>query len=165
MRPVSVCLAVGVSVTLIVVACTITPTHAPGVSIQETFIEIYPGTKISSEDQKALDAVLKKFDKSLYKIRTYDRGKLVKTQGSLTDLEIDQTLLAEVTKASLKGVSNLADQIGNPMRVAYAPAGVGHVGTPPPLSQGNQGSKRLVRLVTPILAKYQIANVVKTGGR
>jgi hypothetical protein len=165
-HPLSVCLALGVSIALIVVACTITQKHGPGVYIYETYVEIYPGTKISSDDQKALNAVLKHFDKSLYKIKTYDRGKLVKTQGSLTDLEIDQILLIEAKKASLKGVSGLTDQIGNPNRVAHAP-GVGHR-PPSPLEKENRDSKRLVRLVTPILLKYshdQMANVVRSAGR
>src|SRR6476646_1491443 len=51
----------GVIIALIVGACAITQKHGPGVSIHETFVEIYPGTKISSADQKALDAVLKHF--------------------------------------------------------------------------------------------------------
>jgi hypothetical protein len=80
-HPVPTYVVLGVIIALIVVACAITQKHGPGVSIHETFVEIYPGTKISSADQKALDAVLKQFSKSLYKIRTYDRGKLVKTQG------------------------------------------------------------------------------------
>ena len=61
-HPILKYVALGVSIALVVVACTITQKHAPGVSIHETFVEIYPGTKISSDDQKALDAVLKNFN-------------------------------------------------------------------------------------------------------
>ena len=104
-------IVLGVSIALVVVACTITQKHAPGVSIHETFVEIYPGTKISGDDQKALNAVLKHFDKSLYKIKTYDSGKLVKTRGGLADARIDQKLFAEISKASQNGFSDITIQI------------------------------------------------------
>jgi len=140
-----------VIITLIVVACAITQKHGPGVSIHETFVEIYPGTKISSADQKALDAVLKQFSKSLYKISTYDRGKLVKTQGSLEEGGINPVLFADAIIASPKGVSVSTLQIGRfaqwKMQVP-TPAPV--PGSPTEL----EVSKRLVRRVTPILQKY-----------
>jgi hypothetical protein len=170
-HPVSVCVVLAVSIALIVVACTITQTHAPGVSINETSVQIYPGTKISSDDQKALDAVLKNFNKSLYQIRTYDRGKLVKTRGSLEDARIDQKLVAEVSKASQKGVSDSTLQLGNPQKftIGWPNQASANVFTsrasspPPPPSPSTQPtpsstelrvSKRLVSLVTPILQKY-----------
>src|SRR4029077_19958563 len=104
-HPFSVCVVLAVSIALVVVASTMAQKRAAGVAIHETFVGIHPGTKISSDDQKALDAVLKNFDKSLYKIRTYDRGKLVKTQGSLEDARIPEKLVAEVRKASQEGIS------------------------------------------------------------
>jgi hypothetical protein len=141
--------AFGVIIALIVVACAITQKHGPGVSIHETFVEIYPGTQISSADQKALDAVLKQFSKSLYKIRTYDRGKLVKTQGSLEDALIDQTLVADANIASQKGVSVSTLRIGRFAQWREQ--------SPTPLSGSAtelEISKRLVSRVTPILQKY-----------
>lgn len=176
---IGVCAVVGVIVTLAIVACTITQKHGPGVYIHETYVEIYPGTKISSHDQKALDAVLKKFSKSFYQMRAYDRGKLVKTRGSLADARIDQTLVADAIKASQKGVSDFTLQLGIGIGNPNFPALLIHpMWTPPstPIpsqagqSSGNeyQVSKRLVSLVTPILQKYsydQGANVVKSGGR
>jgi hypothetical protein len=141
----------GVIIALIVVACAITQKHGPGVSIHETYVTIYPGTKISSADQKALDAVLKNFNKSLYKIRTYDHGKLVKTRGSLEDTRIDQTLIADVINASQKGVSHSTLQVGKSgMWTQQSPS-------PPPVSGSPmelEMCKELVRRVTPILQKY-----------
>lgn len=184
MRPVSVCLALAVSVTLVVVACTVAQKHGPGVYIHEASVEIYPGTNISSADQKALDAVLKKFDKSFYKIRTYDRGKLVKTHGSLEEARIDQTLVADAIKASQKGVSVFTLQLGigigkpnwtawmiHPMWSSPSPSPVGQTDqsyTPihPMYDKDYQVSKRLVSLVTPILQKYsydQPATVKNVG--
>jgi hypothetical protein len=150
-HPISVCLVLAASISLIVVACTITQKHGPGVSIHETSVQIYPGTKISADDQKALDAVLKQFSKSLYKIRTYDRGKLVKTQGSLEDTRIDQTLVADAIIASQKGVSVSTLQI---CRFAQWKQ---QSPTPSPVSGSPtelEVCKRLVSRVTPILQKY-----------
>jgi hypothetical protein len=164
-HPISVGLVLAVSIALIVVACTITQKHAPGVSIHKTSVEVYPGTKISSDDQKALDAVLKNFNKSLYKIRVYDHGKLVKTRGSLADARIDQTLLAEVSKASPEGVPEFALQFGyynydNVTKAYVHPQGVptpfpsGWTKLPPPPTAELLDSERLVSRVAPILRKY-----------
>ena len=148
-HPVPTYVVLGVIIALVVVACAITQKHGPGVSIHETFVEIYPGTKISSADQKALDAVLKQFSKSLYKIRTYDRGKLVKTQGSLEEARIDQTLVADASIASQKGVSVSTLQISRFAQWRQQ--------SPTPVSGSStelEVSKRLVSRVTPILQKY-----------
>lgn len=150
-HPVPTYVVLGVIIALIVVACAITQKHGPGVSIHETFVEIYPGTKISSADQKALDAVLKQFSKSLYKIRTYDRGKLVKTQGSLEEARINQTLVADAIIASQKGVSVSTLQISRYAQwKQQSPMSPIIPGSPTEL----EVSKRLVSRVTPILQKY-----------
>jgi hypothetical protein len=168
-RPIWVFSVLGVIITLGIFACTITPKHGPGLYFHETYIEIYPGTKISAEDQKALNAVLKHFDKSLYKIKTYDGGKLVKTQGRLEDALIDQKLVAEVIKASQQGISGLADQLGSVTYTSKNPVGpVPSAAAPPPPTKGLRDSERLVNAVRPILQKYsnnQVANVVKSGSR
>src|SRR5262245_24058610 len=91
-RPAPVCLGVFMCIALIVAACAIPRKFGPGVDIRSAVL-IYPATQISSHDQKALDAILKEFNKSLYRIETYDRGRLVNTQGSLDEAGIDQLLL------------------------------------------------------------------------
>lgn len=150
-HPVPTYVVLGVIIALIVVACAITPKLGPGVSIHETFVEIYPGTKISSADQKALDAVLKQFSKSLYKIGTYDRGKLVKTQGSLEEARIDETLVAGAIIASQKGVSVSTLQICRFAQWKQQGPPISPVsGSPTEL----EVYKRLVSRVTPILQKY-----------
>jgi hypothetical protein len=178
-HPIGVCVVLGVSITFIVVACTITQKHGPGVSIHGTYVEVYPGTKISSDDQNALDAVLKNFNKSLYQIRTYDYGNLVKTRGSLEVARIDQKLVAEVGKASLEHISGSAMQfgIGNGEGSLTSPA---KQVVPVPIPQKRrtlqyqpspkelEDSARLVSRVRPILLKYsrdQVANIVNSGGR
>ena len=150
-HPVPTYVVLGGIIALVVVACAITQKHGPGVSIHETYVEIYPGTTISSGDQKALDAVLKQFSKSLYKIRTYDRGKLVKTQGSLEEAQIARTLVADAIIASQKGVSVSTLQICRfaqwRQQSPMSPIG-------PRSSTEREVSERLVSRVTPILQKY-----------
>lgn len=155
------CVVFAVSIALVVVATAIAQQHAAGVSIQETSIQIHPGTKISSDDQKALDAVLRNFNNSLYKIRTYDHGKLVRTQGSLEDARIDQKLVAKANKASQEGISDVALQIGNlgnPIAYIFQQ----HIQTTPPPNSRNPiyihqqylDSKQLATRIAPILKKY-----------
>lgn len=173
-HPVSVCLAVAASVALVVAVCAIAQTHAPGMAIQETAVKIHPGTKISSDDQKALDAVLKKYREQLYKIKTYDHGKVVKTQGRLEDARLDQTLVAETNQAALRGVSLIALQIGHEHWPSGAMGSPEPTNTPfdnspnkqlgpttPPPPPPNKNTvlnpmevRGLVRSVAPILQKY-----------
>lgn len=154
-HPFSACVVLAVSIALVVVASTMAQKRVAGVSIHKTFVEIHPGTKISSDDQKSLDAVLEKFNKSLYKIRTYDHGKLVKTQGSLEDVRIPQKLVAEVTKASQEGFSDSTLVLGDPIALNWTSGTKGPTPTPSPQSTSVQiEAKRLVKAVTPIVGKY-----------
>jgi hypothetical protein len=164
-HPVSVGVVLPAGIALIVVVCAIAQTHAPRADIHKTFVKIHPGTKISSDDLKALDAILKSYRKSLYKIRTYDRGKLVRTQGGLEDARIDQRLVAEVNEAALRGVSYVAIQIGNenfptpwptPTPTDYSPAKVPHTPAPAPNTAGKwpMEVREMVNRVAPILQKY-----------
>ena len=81
------------------------------VEIKDDYILIHPGTKLSTEDVKALNDVLKKYDKSLYKIEVYEKGKATKTVGSLSDMQIDQKTVAELADAKTKGQSERAIQL------------------------------------------------------
>src|SRR5262249_43541520 len=76
-----------------------------GVTMDEDHIVVHPMTKISAEDVKAINNVLKEYDKSFYKLDTYKDGKLKKTQGSLSDVNLDQAIAAELTAAKAKGES------------------------------------------------------------
>ena len=118
------------------------------VKITETRIEIHPGAKISESDQKALDDVLKNYDKSLYKIETYTDGKLVKVKGKLSDLLIDKALASEVASAKAHGMTSSTAQLGNTYKTRYTPT--------PPASRAFtvEKERELVQAVKPILEKY-----------
>jgi hypothetical protein len=157
------CIVLALSISLGIVACTYIPPE--GVYIQ-TFIEIYPGTKITKTDQSKLDAVLRKFDKSLYQIRKYEGGHLVETKGSLADALISQTLVTAIDKASEHGVSGSAAAIYYARKVVGWPHLPMNPALPTDTTPWNPKGKQLVDEVTPILAKYiknyshdQVANV------
>jgi hypothetical protein len=67
-----------------------------GVTIENQSITIHPGTKLSKADETALNNVLSKYDKKLYRVETYKDGKLVKTVG---ELKLDKETASEVTNA------------------------------------------------------------------
>lgn len=81
------------------------------VEIKSDVIIVHPGTKLSAADATALDGVLQKYDKSLYKIVTYQNGQVTKTQGTLNDMQIDRTTSADLALAQSRGQSERAIQV------------------------------------------------------
>jgi hypothetical protein len=100
---------------VIVFSCTGVPGgHADGkVTIETDRILIHPGAKIADRDQEAMNAILQHYDKSLYKIRMYKNGKLIRTAGKLSDMAIDKSLVSEVAQAIESGFSDSVLQISN----------------------------------------------------
>jgi len=84
------------------------------VEIKEDVIIIHPGSKISKSDTAALNEVLRKYDKSLYKIETYRSGKSKKKLGELSDMLIDQTVASELASAKESGGSDRSIQVISP---------------------------------------------------
>jgi hypothetical protein len=116
------------------------------VTFQENAVLI-PGTDISPADQKDLNNILKKYDKSLYKIETYEKGRLVKTQGSLSDVILKDTKASQFTTSAKKhAITGWSLQIGLDVNQ--------HMPTPPARSNGSGSSEELVARVTKILSKY-----------
>jgi len=118
------------------------------VTITDSRIEIHPGTKISESDQKALNGVLKKYDKSLYKIETLKDGNVVgKAKGKLEDKHIDATLAAEVKQGKVTGASVQVDQvIDHPMSTPTIKT--------VKIAVEETKSKELIQALKPILEKY-----------
>lgn len=83
------------------------------VTIQQSGILIRPGTKLSEGDQEAMNKILKSYDKSLYKIQTYENGQLKKTQGKLSSIYIDKATASEAARAMTEqGSTQYVIQIG-----------------------------------------------------
>jgi hypothetical protein len=55
---------------------------------------LIPGANITEKDQRDLNAILAQYDKSLYKLKSYAKGKANKTQGTLSDTAIDKATAA-----------------------------------------------------------------------
>jgi hypothetical protein len=87
------------------------------VTIEEDLILI-PGTEISQVDQKAMNDILKHFHKYLYRIRTYENGKLIKEQGGLSAKIIGEATVSRVAEnAKLHGLTGLTTQVGFGRRI------------------------------------------------
>jgi hypothetical protein len=148
------------------------------VTIQENGILIRPGTKLSESDDKAMNDILKNYDKSLYKIQTYEKGQLKRTQGSLRNVFIDKATASAAAKAMAEtGSTQYVIQIGfldkthqsptppvPPRREAVGATDKTHQGTPTPAELGPtpdkthqvdwKKSEELIKRLTPILEKY-----------
>ncbi len=111
--------------TIIFAAAGFAEEKAGKVEIKDKFILVHPGTKLSKADAKALNDVLKKYNKSLSKIETYKDGKVTRTQGTLSDMYLDQTTVAELAQAKSSGQSERAIQL-------IAPAGPQKPSSPMP---------------------------------
>ena len=105
-------LAVGALLSLAV--ASVAQEKSGKVEIKEDVIIIHPGSKISKSDTAALNEVLRKYDKSLYKIETYRSGKSKKKLGELSDMLIDQTVASELASAKESGESDRSIQVISP---------------------------------------------------
>src|SRR6266851_7374706 len=106
---------IGVVCGVIILSCA-SHLHNAGdtdkVTIEENRILI-PGTQISQVDQKAMNDILKHFHKYLYRIRTYEKGNLIKEQGKLSADIIGKATVSKVAEnAKLHGLTGLTTQVG-----------------------------------------------------
>jgi hypothetical protein len=132
---------------------------------------LIPGTAISEDDREAVSSIFKKYDSSLYRIAVYEKGKLRKHLGTLSEVQIAQ--VSEFTNnAKTGGLTNWTFQIGyvthvnqagNPTHITTAgnPTHVAGGGSPThvttagrPTHVPSEDSDALVKEVTPVLEKY-----------
>ena len=118
---------------------------------------LIPGTKITEKDQRELNAILAKYDKRLYKLKGYDKGKATTSAGSLKDSLIDKATAARAaahakdphfTGSTLQIGFTTNQDIGNPDLVTIQNTGNS-------AGSSNVGKRRdLVKRLEPILRKY-----------
>jgi hypothetical protein len=85
---------------------------ADTVRINNDMILLHPGTRLRKPDRQAFDQILSQYDKSLYKIQYYKKGRpFTRTYGQLSDALIDKTIAAEAESAKLAGESIATLQI------------------------------------------------------
>src|SRR5713101_3660623 len=125
---------IGVVCGVIILSCA-SHLHNAGdtdkVTIEENRILI-PGTQISQADQKAMNDILKHFHKYLYRIRTYEKGNLIKEQGKLSADIIGKATVSKVAEnAKLHSLTGLTTQVGFGRRINN---------TPPPTASAREES-------------------------
>jgi hypothetical protein len=148
------------------------------VTIEKNRILI-PGTNISESDQRAMNAILAQYDKSLYKLKGYVNGKAGKQQGTLKDTAIDKATAARAavhakdahfTGSTLQigftANQDISKKPGNTSNqdISTKPGHTSNQDTstkPGSTSNqdwttkaGNAASQELVKRLTPILRKY-----------
>jgi len=90
-----------VAVALLAIAACATLTQGEkAVELGEYGAVIRPEAKVSASDWDAINSVLKKYRKSLYKIQTFKNGSLTETRGALDEKYIREGLVSEVAKAA-----------------------------------------------------------------
>ena len=121
---------------------------------------LIPGTNISESDQRAINAILAQYDKSLYKLKGYVNGKAGKQQGSLNDAAIDKATAARAAKhAKDPHFSGSTLQIGFTANqdISNKPGTTTNqdvVNGPSPTPHDASKARELVKRLTPILRKY-----------
>ena len=101
-------LALAGAVALVLGACA--GLYRGGVNINDTYIEIHPGTQISRDDQAKLLTILSKYKNKLYWVENLNNKVDV---GALSCVYVQETLLDELLKAdNVAGTSYSAIQIG-----------------------------------------------------
>jgi len=116
---------------------------------------LIPGTKVTEKDQRDLNAILAKYDKSFYKLKDYDNGKATKTMGTLKDSKIDKATAARAavhakdphfTGSTLQIGFTTNQDIGNPDLVTIQSQNTS--------SANVKKRQELVKRLEPILRKY-----------
>jgi len=99
---------------------------------------ILPGTALSQEDEKAMNRILKHYDKSLYRIDVYEKGERKKTRGTLSEVVIGKKLVSQIAeKARKTGFTHYAIRIGTTEGTGHhtptpgVAEGTGHHNLPP----------------------------------
>jgi hypothetical protein len=133
-----------------IVSCTIHSISGKTgtVTIQKEEIIVHAGTKISKSDEKAFNDVLRKYDKKLYRIETYQDGKLTKTQGALSSVYVEKTVASEAASAKSRGFTDSAIVCLGPNARVQA--------VPPPKGAKTERVKaqEFIDHLKPILEKY-----------
>jgi hypothetical protein len=118
------------------------------VEMTNDMIVMQPAVEVSSADARAMDAVLKKHSKELYRIAEVENRKIVKTEGSLREEVLTAAVKAAMTTESKRGKSHKIGQV-----VCAPPCAPQIVHRPHGTSAGE--NQKLVAELKPILTKYQ----------
>jgi hypothetical protein len=141
-----VLMALGIVGSAVIISCVHNQTggaRTGKVEIKYAAIVLHPGTKLRPDDARAMDEILAKSDKNLYKIATAENGR-INRKGTLPDVHMTKEFRAEVADAEIKGTSNRHHQVYcDPCATHFLP------------SSKMADQKKLIAELTPILAKYQ----------
>lgn len=126
--------------------------HKAKVEITNDTIVIHPAVKLSPADAKAVDDILQKNSKTLYKVDTVENGKVTKTDGVLPEASLTAAAKADAAAAPRAGHGDKTHQV-----VCEAPC---HNQQVPPFSTifkstDSAARQRLIQELKPVLEKYK----------
>ncbi|MBA3652124.1 MAG: hypothetical protein H0W66_11765 [Chthoniobacterales bacterium] len=141
-----------------------------------------PGNKITAEDQRAMNKILHKYDKSLYRIQTFENGKRGESIGALSSVLLPLAVVRKVfDNAQTHSLTGVAIQAGRgwggnafhhqspeaqPDEAGIRPGGNRFLNSTPPHNKETEAAVRrignkfrfndaaLVSELRPILEKY-----------
>ena len=156
----------------IVVACRTTQNYNVKKAVIENDAIVLNAVTLSQSDEAAMNQILKQYDKSLYRVETYDKAHRTMTRGSLDKMWIENEVASKaVERAKQEGFSQYAVQITgvghHPTPAPGAMSGVGH-GPPSPSPSATvngvphradqqsraKNSDEFLQRLKPILEKY-----------
>jgi hypothetical protein len=112
---------------LAIAACATLTQNKQGVELGEYGAVIPPEAKVSASDWDAINSVLKKYRRSLYKIQTFKNGNLAGTRGALDEKYMRQGLVSEVAKAA-----QITQFTGSAIQIAFTSSTKRPPSPPPP---------------------------------
>ena len=125
--------------------------HKTKVEITNETIVMHPAVKLSPADAKAVDDILQKNSKTLYKVDTVENGRVTKSQGVLPE--------ASLTAAAKADASNRAPGHGDKTHQVICEAPCKNQQVPPFStifkSTDSAAKQRLIQELKPILEKYK----------
>ena len=126
--------------------------HKPKVEITNETIVMHPAVKLSPADAKAVDDVLQKNSKTLYKIDTVENGKVTKTAGVLPEASLTAAAKSDAAAAPRAGRGDKTHQV-----ICEAPCHNQQVAPFSTIfkSTDTVARQRLINELKPILEKYK----------
>jgi hypothetical protein len=122
------------------------------VEITNDTIVMHPAVKLSPADSKAVDDILKKNSKTLYKVDTVQNGSVTKTDGALSEASLTAAAKADAPAKAAAGRSDKTHQV-----ICEPPC---HNQQVPPFSTIFKSTdmaarQRLIQELKPVLEKYK----------
>lgn len=146
-----------IAVTLVAIAACVTLTKKKvGVEFGKSYVIVRPEAKVPLNELKALNATLKKYDKSLYKIQSFQNGRLIRTYGAMDEKFMRAGLSVEVAKQAALTDFTGCSLVAGTSSTRPGPSGPTRPPPPPvkPVLEWNEQPEEMVKQLAPTLERF-----------